>query len=141
MGFQKGSPSEGNERDATPQDAVLEQALRNFRTSVQAWSEAEYNKPRTVQVVQLTSWRVAAGWALGCVLAAGSLGGLMEHHHRQELAKIAAAEAARQQKIAQAERARMDDEDLIAKVDRDLSRQVPSAMEPLAQMMAEDEAQ
>src|SRR5579859_8182045 len=135
MEFQKRSSTEGNESDA-----VLDQALRNFRTSVHAWSEAEYSKPRTAQVVHLTSWRVAAGWALGCVLAVGSLsGGLMEHHHRQELAKIAAAEAARQQKIAQAEQAKKDDEDLLAKVDSDLSRQVPSAMEPLAQMMAEDE--
>jgi hypothetical protein len=84
---------------------------------------------------------VAAGWALGCVLAAGSLtGGLYERHHQQELAKIAAAETARQQKLAAEQRASKEQDDLLAKVDSDVSRQVPSAMEPLAQLMAEDEA-
>jgi hypothetical protein len=57
------------------------------------------------------------------------------------LAKIATAEAAKQQKLADEQRARKDDEDLLAKVDNDVSRQVPSAMEPLAQLMAEDEVQ
>jgi hypothetical protein len=33
---------------------------------------------------------------------------------------------------------RQEDEDLLAKVDSDVSRGVPSAMEPLAQMMAGD---
>ena len=36
---------------------------------------------------------------------------------------------------------RQEDEDLLAKVDSDVSRGVPSAMEPLAQMMAGDETQ
>ena len=137
MKFRKGSSEENIEQDAT-----VDLALRNFRASVHAWSEAEYSKPRTVQVVRLTSWRVVAGWALGCVLAVGSLsGGLMEYRHRQELAKIAEAEAARQQKVANAQEALTADEDLLAKVDRDLSRQVPRAMEPLAQLMEDDEAQ
>jgi hypothetical protein len=128
--------------EAGGDEPVMEEALRNFRISVHAWSEAEYGKPRTVQPVHLTSWRVVASWALACVLAIGSLGGgLIVHHHRQELAKVAAAEAARQKKIAAAEQARKDDADLLAKVDSDVARQVPSAMEPLAQMMAGDEAQ
>lgn len=122
-------------------DLELEQALKNFRSSVHAWSESAYGQPHMPVRVYRTSWRVAAGWALGCVLAAGSLtGGLYERHHRQELAKIAAAqEVARQQKLAAEERARVENEDLLAKVDSDVSREVPSAMEPLAQMMAEDE--
>ncbi|HEX4758898.1 MAG TPA: hypothetical protein VH308_12985 [Terracidiphilus sp.] len=124
-------------------DIELEQALKNFRSSVHAWSESAYSQPHMPVRVYRTSWRVAAGWALGCVLAAGSLtGGLYERHHRQELAKVAAAqEAARQQKLAAEERARVENEDLLAKVDSDVSREVPSAMEPLAQMMAEDEPQ
>ena len=32
-----------------------------------------------------------------------------------------------------------DEEDLLAKVDSDVSREVPSAMEPLAQMMSDDD--
>ena len=141
MRFKKGSPNAVKEKDVVL-DPSLDQALKNFRGSVHAWSEAEYNKPRTVKVVRLTSWRTAAGWALGCVLAAGSIGGgLYERHHKQELAKVAAAEAARQKKLADVEQTRKDDEDLLAKVDKDVSRQVPRAMEPLAQLMTEDEAQ
>lgn len=138
MKLRTGLPEDGFENDP-----MFDQALKNFRASVHAWSEAEYSQPRTVHVVHRSSWRVAAGWALGCVLAAGSLsGGLYEHHHRQEVARIAAAaEAAKQQKLAAEQRARKDDQDLLAQVDSDVSRQVPSAMEPLAQLMAEDEAQ
>lgn len=124
-------------------DPELEQALENFRSSVHAWSEAVYSQPRTAAAaVRHVSWKLAAGWALGCMLAAGSVGGgLYERHHRQELAKIAAAQAARQQKLAAEQRIREEDEDLLAKVDTDVSRQVPSAMEPLAQLMNDDEVQ
>jgi hypothetical protein len=66
---------------------------------------------------------------------------LYDRHHKQEQAKAEAAEAARQQKISEAQQSSKDEEDLLAKVDNDLSRQVPRAMEPLAQLMAEDEAQ
>ncbi len=139
MRFGRGSMDKGSELEVE-----LEQALRDFRSSVHAWSEAELSRPRrTARVVRLLSWRVAAGWALGCVLAAGSLGGgLYEHHHRQELAKVAAAaEAARQQKLEAEQRAAKENDDLLAKVDSEVSRQVPQAMEPLAQLMAEDEAE
>ena len=65
-----------------------------------------------------------------------------DDHHRQEGARIAgAAEAARQQKLADEQRALKENEDLLAKVDSDVSRAVPSAMEPLAQLMADDEPQ
>lgn len=124
-------------------DAALEQALKNFRSSVQAWSDAAYSQPHQPVKIYRTTWRVAAAWALGCVLAAGSVGGgLYERHHRQEMAKIAAAaEAARQQNLVAERRAQKENEDLLAKVDSDISREVPSAMEPLAQLMAEDEPQ
>ncbi len=124
-------------------DAELGEALKNFRSNVHAWGEAEYSRARQVKTVRELSWRVAAGWALGCVLAAGSLtGGLYERHHQREVARIAAAEqAARQQKLEAEQRALKEDEDLLAKVDSDVSREVPSAMEPLAQLMSESEAQ
>jgi hypothetical protein len=116
------------------------QALENFRLSIHAWSEAEYSRPRTaVKTVRQRSWRLAAGWALGCVLVAGSVsGGVYERHHRQELARIATAQQTEQQRAAREQRAR-EEEDLLAKVDSEVSREVPSAMEPLAQLMAEDE--
>jgi hypothetical protein len=52
----------------------------------------------------------------------------------------AAARAAESERLVAAERARVEEEDLLAKVDSDVSREVPSAMEPLARLMAEDEA-
>jgi hypothetical protein len=139
MRLKTGLPDEGN-----MQDAGLEQALRDFRSSVHAWSEAEYSRPHQPErVVRLMSWRVAVGCALGCVLAAGSMSdGLYERHHRQELAKVAAAaEAARQQKLEAEQPAVQESDDLFAKVDSDVSRQVPRAMEPLAQLMTEDDEQ
>jgi hypothetical protein len=55
--------------------------------------------------------------------------------------RIAVARAAEQQRQAAQERARQEEEDLLAKVDSDVSREVPSAMEPLAQLMAGDVTQ
>jgi hypothetical protein len=121
-------------------DLVLEETLKDFRMSVHAWSEAAYRRPRTVApVIRHRSWRLAAGWALGLALAAGSVSGTVyQRHHRQELARIEAARVAEQQRLAREQQARQEEEDLLAKVDKDISREVPSAMEPLAQMMAED---
>jgi len=124
------------------QDAELTEALKNFRTSIHAWSEAAQSRPRTMtHEVRHRSWRLAAGWALGCVLVAGSAsGGFYERHHRQDLARIAAEQrAAEQQQQLRQQQAREDDEDLLTEVDSDVSRQVPSAMEPLAQPMVEDQ--
>ena len=121
-------------------DARLGEALKNFRSSVHAWGEAEFGRPRQARSVRAMSWRVATGWALGCVLAAGSVSGAVyQRQHQRELEKIAAEQAARQQKLEAEQRASTDDEDLLAKVDSDVSREVPSAMEPLAQLMSESE--
>jgi hypothetical protein len=121
-------------------DELLEQTLTDFRSSVHAWSDAEFSKPHKPVTVYRASWRVAAGWALGCVLAVGSVaGGLYERHHLQEQAQIAAAAAEQQRKLV-VEQSK-ESEDLFAKVDSDVSREVPSAMEPLAQMMALDSTQ
>jgi hypothetical protein len=127
-------------------DPVVAQALKNFKASVDAWSEAAMSRPRTVRTVR-HSWRLVAGWALGCVLAAGTLtGGLYEHQHRQDLAKIAAQQRAEQ--ITEQQRAATnqpaasapvgEDQDLLATVDSDISREVPAAMEPLAQLMEDN---
>jgi hypothetical protein len=126
------------------EDAELELALKNFSSSVHAWSDAVYSRPRAfTKEVRLRSWRPVAGWALGCTLVAASVsGGLLERHQRLELTRIAAGQrAAEQQKQLreQQARAQVSDEALLAEVDSDVARQVPSAMEPLAQMMADDE--
>jgi hypothetical protein len=140
-------------------DPVLAGALENFKASVDAWSEFAYSQPRTAIWTARHTWRLAATWALGCMLAAGSLAdGLYERHHREELARIAAMKAA-EQKVAlerraaeqpaaakivtkrqptAVKRAANENEDLLATVDSDVSRQVPAAMEPLAQMMVDN---
>ena len=122
-------------------DAVemeLEQALSNFRQSVHAWSETELSRPRTLTAEHARTWRRAAAWALGCVLAASSLGGgLYDRHLHQVEARLAAQRQAQQWAEEQRAEAvaRQNDEKLLAGVDRDVSRAVPSAMEPLAQLM------
>jgi hypothetical protein len=126
------------------QDLVVEDALRNFKLSVHAWSDAVYNRPRTAaQTLRHRSWRLAAGWALGAALVVGSLSvGAIEHQHHLEQARQAAAQkAAQQEKLLKEQQARqVDEEDLLAKVDSDVSREVPSAMEPLAQMMTDEDS-
>jgi len=146
----------------------LEQALKHFKSSVDAWSDAAYSRPRTAAKLAVRhSWRMAAGWALGCVVVMGSLAGAVGVVvHRQEMARIAAQKAAEQRaaaaqgtmqpagaqpvsaqsdkktptatvrKVSAAQdSAQARDEDLLASVDSDVSRQVPAAMEPLAQLM------
>lgn len=127
-------------------DSMLAETLQNFKASVDAWSEAAYSRTRTVARPARHSWRLAAGWALACVLALGSAAGaLYEQHHKQELARVAAmksaAQKAAQERVADeqstAESATAENADLLATVDSDVSREVPAAMEPLAQLMDE----
>lgn len=125
-------------------DRDLEQALGNFRLSVHAWSEDAYNRPRTAAaVVRHRAWRLAAGWAMAGVLVAGGLtGGIYEHYHQQELARMAAEREARQQQLAAAAaKAREPEADFMARIESDVSQQVPSALEPLAQLMDMDNSQ
>jgi hypothetical protein len=120
----------------------LDEALSNFRQSVHAWSEAEFSRPRmVVEHVRRGIWQLAVGWALGCVLVAGGVSGGMVYKHRVNEMKIAQARIVEQQQLAAQQQIRLEEEDLLAKVDSDVSREVPRAMEPLAQMMAEDESQ
>ena len=123
------------------QEAALKQVLGDFRMSVQAWSENAYSRPRPVfKATAHRVWQRAAEWALVCVLMAGGVsGGVYERQHQQQMARIEAARQAEQQRLAAEQRAR-EEEELLAKVDSDVSREVPSAMEPLAILMAEDEA-
>lgn len=125
-------------------DPVLEQALGNFRQSVHAWSDAAYSRPRAAhQIGTVRSWRLAVGWALGCVLVSGSLAGsLYERHHLRVLAQVRAEQKAQQQRQAAVQQhIGSGDEDLLAAVDTDISRTVPAAMEPLAQLMESNEDQ
>jgi len=124
-------------------DAMLEDALNSFRQSMHAWSDAAYSRPRTgARIAARSGWRLATAWALGGVLAAGALStGFYEHHRREAIARMQAAQQRQQQLAAQAQQSRVADEDLLATVDSDVARTVPTAMEPLAQMMDEGQSQ
>jgi uncharacterized protein HemX len=125
----------------------LDEALTNFRLCVHAWSEAAISRQRTAvaPVAPRKVWRLALGWALGCVLVAGGASAGLWQHQQREMRNAAAGVAEQQrlheQLVAQqrSQQTRQEDEDLLAKVDSDVSREIPTAMEPLAQLMAEDE--
>ena len=138
MKFNRGNQSGSNSLADVENDPLLEQALREFRSSVHAWSDSEVSRVRTAQVIRHRSWRVAVGWALGCFLVTGTVsGGLYQRHLHQVAAAIAAQRAAEHER--QLAQQQSGDEDLLATVDSDVSREVPSAMEPLAQLMVDDE--
>ena len=120
----------------------LREALGNFKSSVDAWSEAMMSRPRETKMPARTNWNALTKWALGCVVFAGTVsGGLYQNHRQLEAAKIEAARIAQEQHETEAARlAKLDEEDLMANVDSAVARQVPSALEPLATLMAEDEA-
>jgi len=129
------APDPGHEQD-------MDRVLRDFRLSVLAWSDAVYRRPRLVEAApRRMAWRKAATWALGSLLTVGIAGGgLLEYQHRQEQARIAAAREAEHQRQLEEQRAREAEEEL-ALVDSDVSREVPNALEPLAQLMTSDEIQ
>jgi hypothetical protein len=124
-------------------EAQINEVLKSFRQSVHAWSDAALSLPRSeVRVAVHRGWRLAAAWALGCVLAAASLaGGFYERHERQMAAAMSAEHEAQQRQLAAQQSKRQTDEELLATVDSDIARTVPAAMEPLAQLMDEGESQ
>jgi hypothetical protein len=121
----------------------VREALGNFKLSVDAWSEAMISRPRVAKAAARTNWSTVAKWALGCVVFAGTVsGGVYQNHRQLEVAKVEAARIAEQQREMEAAKiAKLDEENLMANVDSDVARQVPSALEPLATLMTEDEAQ
>lgn len=120
----------------------LEQVLCDFRSSVHAWSDAELSRPRIASVTHRHTWRFAATWTLGCMVAVSSLtAGLYQHYRSQLVASNMQQPQIQQQfqarQAALSKQAGQRDENLMAVVDSDVSRPVPSAMEPLAQLMDE----
>ena len=140
----------------------VKQALKYFKSSMDAWSDAALSRPRMmVETEARSSWRPAAGWALGCLLVAGSVT-IAVHHFVQRKTAVPTAQTVRQKPAAQQTAAKqvnvqmqspapvhavakqeagVTDEDLLASVDQDISRQVPAEMEPLAQLMDDNGAQ
>jgi hypothetical protein len=137
-------------------DPALADVLRDFRMSVHAWSDAAYTAPRQAFIPAAPraaqprpALRRSLAWALGVVLAAGSVsGGFYGRHYRDMVLQRAQQAQKREldrQRALTNQHAREaqagETDDLLAKVDSDISREVPTAMEPLAQMMADDGTQ
>jgi hypothetical protein len=122
-------------------DPMTREALGNFKASVHAWSDAMVSRPRADSAMAVRkTWRLASGWVLGCLVFASAVsGGLYQNHHQNELARVAAAREAEHQRQVVLQHAQ-EEEDLLAKVDSDISREVPSAMEPLASLMTDEES-
>ncbi len=127
-------------------DPVLKQALGDFKESVHAWSDATYTRARSSvhSATPARAWRLAAGWSLAAMLIAGATsGGVIMHHERvvaSQLAAQRAAEQQRQEAIALAQKQAQEEEEMLASVDTAISREVPAAMEPLAQLSEENES-
>jgi hypothetical protein len=121
----------------------LHEALTNFKLSVDAWSDAMMSRPRAVMAPSRTNWSAVTKWALGCVVFAGTVsGGVYQNHRQVEAARAEAARVAEQQQhreMAAAQVLKENEEDLMANVDSDVAREVPSALEPLATLMTEDD--
>ena len=134
------------------QDPMLEAVLHDFRASVRAWSEAKYRSGNEAAyrgkslvlspVPHRTLWNRSLAWSLSLALALGAGSATFYEYHQQQLARAVAAqrEADHQRQLAAAQHTREVD-DLLAMVDSDVSREVPSAMEALANPTSEDESQ
>jgi hypothetical protein len=142
MSFKDENTNELRPDEVEALEPELREALGNFKSSVTAWSEATMSRPREVKAPVRTNWGLVTKWVLGCVVFAGTVsGGLYQNHRQQEIAKAEAAAAARaveQQQLASQAAKEQSAEELMAKVDNDISREVPSALEPLASLMTDD---
>jgi hypothetical protein len=129
----------GQKGDSLELEPDLREVLGNFKSSVDAWTEASISRPREVKAPLRTNWGLVTKWALGCVVFVGTVsGGVYENHRQQEAVKVEAARVAKQQRELAAQRAK-EEVDLMAKVDSDIAREVPSALEPLASLMDDNQ--
>jgi hypothetical protein len=128
--------------EADQGDPLLQSALSDFRASVHAWSDAAYNRPRpALSSAQSFAWRRVAAWVLSLALSFGIIGtAAYDRHHRRVVAE---EQQRQQQEMEQRQRAQAEqqaratqntseaEDALMANIESAVSRQVPSAMEPL----------
>jgi hypothetical protein len=129
-----------NHGQAEMNDPMLESALRDFRASVHAWSDSAYHgaRPAVAAARQRMAWQRVVAWVLSLVLSFGILGTAgYERHHQNVLARQREQQREQERQRVLAEERARETEDLLANVDSDVSREVPAAMEPLAQLMDE----
>jgi hypothetical protein len=138
MGMNRNDENLKRSEELETVEPELREALGNFKASVDAWSEAMMSRPREVEAPARMNWSGVTKWALGCVVFAGTVsGGVYQNHKQQEAAKVEAARVAEQRELA-AHKVKMQDDELMASVDSEIAREVPSALEPMASLMADD---
>lgn len=125
-------------REIEELDPALCQALSDFRASVHAWSEDAYVRARPADTAAgRRSRRLALCLSLASVLLAGVIGGGILRDRQAAEARAAQAleqEHTRQLALERSEEGADPEEQILAGVDRAVSREVPAAMEPLAAM-------
>ncbi|WP_348264628.1 hypothetical protein P8935_08845 [Telmatobacter sp. DSM 110680] len=131
----------GQAEDPERLQPELRKALDDFKLSVDAWSEAMISRPREAQALARRNWSAITKWAMGCLVFAGTVSsGVYQNHKQVEAARVEATRIAEQQRAMEAAKvANVNEEDLMADVDSDVARQVPSALEPMATMMNDDQ--
>ena len=95
------------------------------------------SRPRVVRVAR-GSGRRRLVWSLSMLVALAAGGGSLLTHQRHEHARLEAMRQTEQIRLAAEQQAR-EEEELMARVDEDVARETPDAMEPLARLMSEDE--
>jgi hypothetical protein len=160
-----GEREEGARFGETAGDPELEAVLKDLRASVHAWSAATYESrsERGSRAVILTQvphralWHRSLVWASSIILTVGVVTANVYQYRQKEQVRQAAIEREleheRQVKQQGAQRAGVvpvgeaalqrgrEVDELLARVDRDVARETPSAMEPLASLMDDDEKQ
>ena len=120
-------------------DPILASALTSFRDSVHAWSDAAYHRPRTAPAPSQIAWRRSLAWVLGLALSTGVAGTAYVQHHHSVVARQQEQQREQMRQRQLAQQKSLESEELMANIDNDISREVPAAMEPLAQLMTDDQ--
>ncbi len=123
-----------------------------YRESVQAWSSDVMSRERRVVVSarRPLSFRLATFAMTAVLLASVITGGVVQHERNVQDAQRVAQQKADEQKLAEQKVAQekkaaeiqlaaqqgVQDDELLADVDSDIAQDSPSAMEPLASLMA-----
>jgi hypothetical protein len=129
-----------NQDQAQMDDPMLQLALKDFRASVHAWTDATYHRarPAVAPAAQRIAWRRIVAWSMSLALSFSILGtAAYERHHQAVIAHQQDLQRAQERQRVLAEQHTRDTEDLLANIDSDVSREEPAALEPLAQMMTD----
>lgn len=136
-------------------EAELGPVLGGFRENVKSWSEGTCSSLRAEIYTPSAHWKRALGWAVGCAVSVVGVAGVVQIQHHGSSSSVE-PQIAMSEKVAEVEpvplvpqrapeptrierpRQQAHPEDWMAKVDSDVSRQIPEVLEPLAQWTTDD---